>query len=127
MKKIVLPLIALSLLVACGGSGSKDDKKDEKKEAITDVSENPDYKKGLALIADNDCLTCHKVDEVLTGPSYRDVANKYAGADTAVVYLGSKIIRGGTGVWGTTMMTPHSGITKEEAETMAKYILLLKK
>jgi cytochrome c len=26
-----------------------------------DVSQNPDYKKGLALIGKNDCLACHKL------------------------------------------------------------------
>ena len=125
MKKIILPLIAMSVLVACGGGGSKDEKKGEL--STTDISENPDYKKGLALIAENDCLTCHKIDEVLTGPSYRDIANKYAGDSKAVSYLTEKIISGGTGVWGTAMMTPHGSLPKEEAEAMAKYILLLKK
>ncbi len=127
MKKIFISTMALSFLVACGGSGGE--KKEEKKEPgteATDVSSNPDYQKGVAILAKNDCLTCHKVDEVLTGPSYRDVANKYAGSDTAVAYLASKIISGGNGVWGNTPMVPHAGISKEDAESLAKYILLLK-
>ena len=79
------------------------------------------------MVGQSDCLTCHKIDEMLTGPSYRDVANKYAGADTAVKYLAGKIISGGKGVWGEVMMTPHAGISQEDAEAMAKYIMLLKK
>jgi len=126
MKKIVLSMIVAAALVSCGG---KDDKKAEgdKKETTTDNSANPDYEKGLALIGQSDCLTCHKIDEMLTGPSYKDIANKYAGADTAVKYLAGKIITGGNGVWGETLMTPHAGISQEDAEAMAKYILLLKK
>jgi cytochrome c len=127
MKKIFIPLVALTVLIACNGGGTKDGPKEDKKESSGDISDNPDYKKGLSLIAQNDCLTCHKIDDVLTGPSYRDVANKYAGADTAVAYLSAKIISGGNGVWGSIPMTPHPGVTKEDAESMVKYILLLKK
>ena len=128
MKKIVMPLLSLVLLVACNSGGSKDEKKEDKKEATTDASQDPDYQKGLGLIAKNDCLTCHKIEETLTGPAYREVANKYAGtSDTVVNYLAGKIISGGSGVWGSVYMTPHPGITKEDAEAMAKYILLLKK
>jgi cytochrome c len=127
MKKIILSLAVLSSLAACGG-GSGSDKKEEKKETTTDISENPDYKKGLALIANSDCLTCHKVDEALTGPTYRDVANKYASLpDTIIGHLAGKIITGGNGVWGDTYMTPHPALSKEDAEAMVKYILLLKK
>ncbi len=117
-------------MIACNSGGSKDEKKDDQKETTTevaDVTQNPDYQKGLDILAKNDCLTCHKVDETLTGPAYRDVANKYAGADTAVSYLTEKIINGGKGVWGSVMMVPHPGISQADAEAMVKYILLLKK
>ena len=132
MKKIILPLLALSLLIACGDSGDK--KTSETKEttpaapAEKDLSQDPNYQKGLGLIAKSDCLTCHKIDEPFTGPSYRDVANKYASMpDTIVSYLAGKIITGGNGVWGPAMMTPHPQVAKEDAEAMVRYILLLKK
>ena len=126
-------MMVAAAISSCGG---KDDKKggddikpeDDKKETVVDNSQNPDYQKGLALIAKSDCLTCHKIDEVLTGPSYRDVANKYAGtSDTVINYLAGKIISGGKGVWGEVIMTPHPAISQVDAEAMAKYILLLKK
>ena len=132
MKRIILPLLALSLLVACGDSGDK--KTSETKEATPaataekDVSQDPNYQKGLGLIAKSDCLTCHKIDEPFTGPSYRDVANKYASMpDTIVSHLAGKIITGGSGVWGPALMTPHPTVSKEDAEAMVRYILLLKK
>ncbi len=131
MKKIILSMVIAAALVSCGGKDKKADdgsKTDaDKKETATDNSANPDYEKGLALVGQSDCLTCHKIDEMLTGPSYRDIANKYAGADTAVKYLAGKIISGGNGVWGEVMMTPHTSLSQEDAEAMAKYILLLKK
>ena len=62
-------------IVACGGSGTEN-KTEEKKEATATepakeaekpaaaaASDNPDYQKGLELIAKSDCLTCHKVEE----------------------------------------------------------------
>ena len=126
-------MMVAATMISCGGKGDKkadgDTKSDgDKKETVADNSANPDYEKGLALVAKSDCLTCHKIDEAVTGPSYRDVANKYAGkSDTVVSYLASKIISGGKGNWGEVMMTPHAGISKPDAEAMVKYILLLKK
>jgi len=131
MKKLILPIALLAVLAACGGGDKKTEpeKKDEKPvEATNDVSSNPDYQKGLALVAGSDCLTCHKVDEKVTGPSYRDVANKYAGmSDTIVTHLANKIVKGGTGVWGQVPMVAHAAISQADAEAMVKYILLLKK
>ena len=121
----------LMLLAACNNSGGdekKDDKKEDKKETVTDVSQNPDYQKGLALIAKSDCLTCHKIDEPLTGPTYRDVANKYGYMpDTIVSHLAHKIISGGNGIWGQIPMTAHATLSEDDAKAMVKYILLLKK
>jgi cytochrome c len=130
MKKIFFLFAVTATLASCGGGDKKETggKTDEPVAAADDVSKNPDYQKGLELIAKSDCLTCHKVDEKITGPSYRDVANKYAGtSDTVVNYLAGKVISGGSGVWGDVMMTPHPSISKEDAEAMVKYILLLKK
>jgi len=133
MKLFFLAFILSTALLSCGGGDDKkgeNEKKDnaEQKTTSPDLSENPDYQKGLELIAKNDCLTCHKVDEALTGPKYRDVANKYAGLpDTIISHLAGKIISGGKGVWGEVYMTPHAALSKEDAEAMVKYILLLKK
>ncbi|HEX7844346.1 MAG TPA: c-type cytochrome [Chitinophagaceae bacterium] len=127
MKKFFMSLAIVSMLVACGGGSAEKKEEGEKKEVATDNSENPVYKKGLDLVSKNDCLTCHNIREPHTGPSYQDVANKYASyPDTIVAHLANKVISGGTGVWGETFMTPHAGVTKEDAEAMVKYILLLK-
>lgn len=128
MKKIILSMMISTAIISCGGKGDKKPE-GEKKETVADISQNPDYQAGLGLVGKSDCLTCHKIDEVLTGPSYTDVANKYATntSDTVVSYLAGKIISGGKGVWGETYMTPHAGVSKADAEAMAKYILLLKK
>ena len=129
MKKYLFFISFVAILAACGGSDSGNKKETDKKEtAVSDISENPDYKAGLALVSKSDCLTCHKIDEKLTGPPYRDVANKYAGMpDTIITHLAHKIMKGGNGVWGEVMMLPHPAISQADAEAMVKYILLLKK
>ena len=133
MKRIFLTMTVATFLFSCGGGDDKktgDENKNgnDQKTVSNDLSENPDYQKGLELVAKSNCLTCHKVDEALTGPKYRDVANKYASMpDTIVPHLASKIITGGKGVWGEVYMTPHPEVSQEDAEAMVKYILLLKK
>ena len=128
MKKLFL-LPVLILVIACNNSGDN-----SKKEADTtatktnDLSNNPDYQKGLALEAQSDCKTCHGLDDKITGPPFREIANKYASyPDTIVAHLAGKVITGGSGVWGEIMMTPHPALSKPDAEAIVKYILLLKK
>jgi cytochrome c len=124
MKKYLIASLILSTIVACGDNKTEE-KKDTTTSTVNDLSSNPNYQKGLALIAKNDCLTCHKVDTKLTGPAYRDVANKYSEKD--ITALAQKVIKGGQGVWGAIPMTPHAALAQADAEQMVKYILLLKK
>ena len=124
MKKSIFLIAVIGLLAACGGSGNKTDEKPK----VVDITKNPDYVKGLAAIEKTPiCFTCHKIDEKLQGPAWREVANKYADSANAVQYLSDKIINGGTGVWGEIFMPPNSAVPKEDVEAIVKYILLLKK
>lgn len=131
MKKTILVLGIVAAMVGCG---SNDDKKAENQNAeggntasqTTDVSQHPDYKKGLALIGQSDCLTCHKVSERVVGPSYQEIADRYAGQAGAEDSLAIKVIQGGAGNWGQVPMTPHPNLSHDDAVAMVKYILLLK-
>jgi cytochrome c len=129
MRKLFLPALLSVILSSCGGG---EPKKEEEKPAIeekkADITTNPDYQKGLTLISQSDCLTCHKVNEASTGPAYADVAARYANAaDTTITRLGKKIISGGAGDWGAIPMSPHPTVSQADAEQMVKYVLLLKK
>jgi cytochrome c len=132
MKRVLIGAFALCMLASCGNneSSSTAGKKDSAaaKPAEKDLSSNPDYQKGLAIQASSDCATCHKADEKLQGPSFQDIAAKYAGyPDTIVTHLANKIRSGGSGVWGDILMIPHPQISQDSAEAIVKYILLLKK
>jgi cytochrome c len=122
MKKAVFMMMVVASLTSCGGGGST-----EEKPKVVDITEDPVYKKGVEIVAASDCFTCHKIEEKNIGPAWRDVAAKYAGQDTAVKYLAHKIINGGSGVWGQVPMAAHPTFTQEDAETVAKYVLMLKK
>jgi len=80
---------------------------------------------GLKLIETSDCLSCHQMDKKIVGPSYQNVAEKYTESD--IDQLAKKIIDGGKGNWGEVAMIPHSGLSKEDAQKMVRYILSLKK
>jgi len=130
MKKVLGTMAAVILLAACGGSSEKKTEETAAAPAATasnDLSSNPDYTKGLALVAGSDCLTCHKTSEKNIGPAYKDVAAKYENTEENVKMLAAKVIKGGSGVWGAVPMTPHPQISEEDAEAMIKYIFLLKK
>lgn len=83
--------------------------------------------KGEALLSKSDCLACHSKTQKLVGPAYVNVAGKYPATDENIEHLADKIIAGGQGVWGAIPMTPHPGLSKDDAKEMVKYILSLKK
>ena len=129
MKKIFFLVSFAGLILSCGGGDKKPEAKDAAGEKTTDpndLNSNPVYQKGVELIGKSDCLTCHRIEEKLTGPAYKDVAKKYAGSDTAVDFLARKIISGGGGNWGEILMAPHPSLSMEDAKALAEYILLFK-
>ena len=133
LKKFLVLSVIVAACYACNNNETKTTTATDTAAAKTtpatgasEASKNPDYQKGLALIGANDCLTCHKVDEQLTGPAYRDVANKYTADDATINMLADKVIKGGSGVWGSVPMTAHDALSKDDAKAMVKYILLLK-
>ncbi|MEN9701207.1 MAG: hypothetical protein RIR55_522 [Bacteroidota bacterium] len=129
MKKVLGTIVTVVALFACGGNkeSKTTDAATTASTSTSSLSDNPDYQKGLALVGKSDCLTCHKVNEKNIGPAYKDVAAKYENTDANVKMLAEKIIKGGSGNWGAIPMTPHPALSQDDAEALAKYVLLLKK
>lgn len=72
------------------------------------------------------CLACHAADKKLIGPSYKDIAAKYAKDADATRMLAQKIQKGGVGVWGQIPMPANPQVSAGEAETLAKWVLTAK-
>ncbi|MBX2943308.1 MAG: c-type cytochrome [Cyclobacteriaceae bacterium] len=126
-------LLMASITWACGSKTEKVNTEDygepaaqtEKVEPAAPVSEADMIAQGAALVAKNDCTTCHHQTDKLIGPSHKEVAEKYAFTPENVTMLAEKIIKGGTGNWGQIPMTPHPNISEPDAEKMAMYVLSL--
>lgn len=80
----------------------------------------------LKLATDKNCMACHAVDKKLVGPSYKDVAAKYAGQKDAADKLAGKIMKGGSGVWGAIPMPANAQVNAAEAKTLASWVLAQK-
>ncbi len=76
-----------------------------------------------ALAQSKNCMACHAVDKKLVGPSYKDVAAKYASDKTAADKLATKIIKGGSGVWGPVPMPANPQVSEAEAKKLAAWVL----
>jgi cytochrome c len=72
------------------------------------------------------CMACHAVDKKLVGPSYKDVAAKYAGQKDAPAKLVQKVLKGGSGAFGPVPMPANPQVSEAEAKQLVQWILTLK-
>lgn len=80
----------------------------------------------MALATAKNCTSCHAVDKKVLGPSYKEVATKYAGQPDAVDKLAGKIMKGGAGAWGPVPMPANAQVSADEAKKLVAWILTLK-
>src|SRR3982750_900658 len=78
------------------------------------------------LAQKKNCMACHAVASKLIGPSFKEVAAKYAGQADAVPKLTEKVIKGGAGVWGGVPMPANPQVTEAEAKQLVQWILTIK-
>lgn len=120
MKKLFLTGIISLLVISC--SKKENSEIQPSSDSSTPVTANVS---GQSLIESSDCMSCHNIDERMIGPSYQEIAGKYSEKDIEI--LASKIIEGGSGVWGEVAMQPHPQVSKADAKKMVEYILSQKK
>lgn len=72
------------------------------------------------------CMACHAVANKIVGPSYKDVAAKYAGKKGVEDKLVKKVMEGGVGVWGAVAMPANKQVNEAEARALVKWILSIK-
>jgi cytochrome c len=78
------------------------------------------------LLNDNDCHSCHASDRKVVGPSYGDVAARYATQSGGRDKLTRTIREGSSGVWGNLRMPPHPDLKDEQLDEIIAWILSLK-
>lgn len=84
----------------------------------------------LELAKKSNCMACHAVDTKLVGPSFKDIAKKYA-TDKAGADALAKRIKGGTAAnggqkWAAVtggMPMPANNVSDADAATLAKWVL----
>lgn len=77
----------------------------------------------LALAGKHSCTACHAVDKKLVGPSYQEVAKKYASQKDAEAMLVTSIRKGSSGKWGPVPMPANAAPSDAELKTLASWIL----
>jgi len=80
-----------------------------------------------ALLEQNTCLACHRLDGVAIGPAFVNVAERYGDRPDAVDYIAGRIASGSTGHWGSGQMPSFAALDEGKRKTIAKYILSLAK
>ncbi len=93
--------------------------------ALTAVAAAPAFAQA-DLAQKKNCMACHAMDKKLVGPSYKDVAAKYAGQKDAVDKLAQKVIKGGSGAWGPVPMPANPQVSEAEAKQLVQWILATK-
>ena len=78
-----------------------------------------------ALAAKYNCQACHAADNKIVGPSYKEIAAKYAGDSGAPVKLQTKVKDGGSGVWGQVAMPPNN-VPDADVKVLVAWVLASK-
>ena len=94
--------------------------------ALAGLLAAPAWAAETQLWQDKRCNACHALERKLIGPSFREIARRYAGAASMVEPLASKIRQGGGGAWGAIPMTANPQVSETEARALARWVLELR-
>ena len=75
-----------------------------------------------ALAKKHDCVGCHAQAVRMVGPSFQEIAAKYAGQADAVANLSASIRAGGAGRWGEVPMPPQAKLPAADLKRLATWI-----
>src|SRR5688572_30018272 len=75
----------------------------------------------MRLLSANACVACHDVKQKIVGPSFAEIAERYAGDASAANRLATKIKDGGAGAWGPVPMPPHPALTDADLQAIVSW------
>lgn len=79
----------------------------------------------INTVRSSDCFNCHAIEHRVVGPSFKEIATKYAGNDAAIETAAGHIIAGSSKIWGDTPMPPHPQFTTAESRALVDWIVSL--
>ena len=88
---------------------------------------NLKYASTAKLYASLDCKACHTTEAKSIGPALIEISKRYKGKLGVEEILANKIIKGGSGNWGSYKMPPHANLKLEDSKEIVGYILSLEK
>jgi len=94
--------------------------------AIAAAAQSSIEKNGEKVVNGSDCLSCHALDSLVVGPSWKAIAKRYGNQLGNAAKLAVKIREGGMGKWGDVAMTPHPDLTEAQCRQIVDWILSLK-
>ena len=95
---------------------------EEIKDKIKIAEKKPEHI-GLSLMKNSTCFGCHADKTKHTGPSFSEIAERYANASSNIESLAGSILEGSKGVWGSIEMPSNPDLTILETEQIATFIL----
>jgi len=112
------PTVESSANGSKSGSGESNNAEPDKvlKSAVIDAD-----MRGLAK--QNNCLTCHGLQNRIVGPGFNEIASRYKAEPAAVARLVEKVKNGGSGSWGSSAMPAQQHVGEEEIKSLIKWIL----
>lgn len=75
------------------------------------------------LARSKNCVACHHAERRGNGPAYTAIAARYANDSAAVGTLSERVLGGTGGNWGPMPMPPQSTLSRDELETLVRWIL----
>jgi cytochrome c551/c552 len=75
------------------------------------------------LLQAHGCSGCHAADRRVVGPSFREIAERYAGDAGAAARLEQKVRKGGQGAWGQVPMPAAPAISDADIARLVRWVL----
>jgi cytochrome c len=97
--------------------------KDESKATASANKGIPPDARGLAVIRTSNCFSCHNFNSKAMGPSFFEIAKKYALTKANTDSLVKRISAGSTGIWGKEKMPSHPELSVADIKNTVLWIL----